>query len=144
MVAGVHVASVSVIPLPAPPPHHVGVRRNLGTDALPKDAMVEGPDGRLLLLVNESEGSCLAKQFEAPECTPDPNISSTCSRKCVSRVSHISFGSSVASTREASMFFAETCHNSKDTSASAANVERCGICRRAGMDVSARVSVPVS
>ena len=65
-VAGVHVAAVTVVPLPAPTPDHVGVRRDLGADALPEDSMVEGPDGGLLLLVDESEGSGLAKGFEAP------------------------------------------------------------------------------
>ena len=65
-VAGVHVAAVTVVPLPAPTPDHVGVGRDLGADALPEDSMVEGPDGGLLLLVDESEGSGLAKGFEAP------------------------------------------------------------------------------
>ena len=64
LVTDVHVAAIPVVPLPASPPHHVRVRRDLGIDALPKDSMVEGPDGRLLLLVNESEGSCLAKQYD--------------------------------------------------------------------------------
>ena len=61
LVADVHVAAIPVVPLPAPTPHHVRVRRDLGIDALPKDSMVEGSDGRLLLLVDESEGSRLAK-----------------------------------------------------------------------------------
>ena len=60
-VADVHVAAVPVVPLPTSPPDHVGVRWNLGADALPEDAVVEGPDGGLLLLVDESEGCCLAK-----------------------------------------------------------------------------------
>ena len=64
LVADVHVAAVAVVPLPTPAPHHVRMGRDLGADALPKDSMVEGPDGRLLLLVNESEGSCLAKQYD--------------------------------------------------------------------------------
>ena len=100
-VAGVHVAAVTVVPLPAPTPDHVGMGRDLGTDALPEDSMVEGPDGGLLLLVNESEGSCLEKKTRMQTIS---QIIPTCSRKCVSRLSHISVGSSVTSILEASIF----------------------------------------
>ena len=52
-IADVHVAAIAVVPHPAPALHHVGIRRHLGLDAFPEDAMVEGPDRWLLLLVDE-------------------------------------------------------------------------------------------
>ena len=52
-IADVHVAAIAVVPHPAPALHHVGIRWHLGLDAFPKDAMVEGPDRWLLLLVDE-------------------------------------------------------------------------------------------
>ena len=101
LVADVHIAAISVIPQPAPASDHVGVRWEISFDSLPKDSMVESPDWRLLFLVDESEGSCLEKKTSMQTIS---QIIPTCSRKCVSRLSHISVGSSVTSILEASIF----------------------------------------
>ena len=52
-IADVHVAAIAVVPHPAPALHHVGIRRHIGLNAFPEDAMVEGPDRWLLLFVDE-------------------------------------------------------------------------------------------